>query len=124
MPKHTDNPFIPPKNHDELIAWLNAKRTLAEQQLPHLRFKLNLAFVLGHQWIAWDPRRRAWARPTVQSDDVNAPVRLVVNKVASIVERAVAKLTKENPLPECRPASDDANDATAELSSAFFIEQR
>jgi hypothetical protein len=110
MPKTPKNPFIPPTDHEELVVWLDARRERASKRMPELRFKQNLAMVLGHQWLAWDSHRKQWAKPSVEADDVNAPIRLTINKLASIVERAVSKLTKENPLPECRPASDDDED--------------
>jgi len=107
------NPFIPPKDPVELVAWLDRKVSDGRKKLPELRLKMNMAYMLGHQWVIWDENRKQWARPKTNPDDPNAPVRLTINKMGSIVERAVAKLTKENPIPECRPASDDDNDVAA-----------
>jgi hypothetical protein len=107
------NPYIPPSDDQELIHWLEERRLKARRRLPEYQMKLNLAFLLGQQWVAWNTQRRTFERPTTRSDDPNAPIRLTINKMAGIAERTAAALTKENAQPECRPASDDDSDVSA-----------
>jgi hypothetical protein len=107
------NPFIPPKDEKALIIWLDEKRNLAKKTLPEYQLKLNLAFMMGEQWSTWDRQQRKFRRPLTRPNDPNSPIRLTFNKIASIAEKTVSKLTKEDPLPEARPASDDDTDVTA-----------
>lgn len=107
------NPYIPPKDEKDLIAWLEDRKRKARRRLPEYQMKLNIAFLLGQQWIAWNSTKRTFERPVARADDPNAPIRLTINKVAGIAERTVAALTKEHAIPECRPASDDDDDVSA-----------
>lgn len=113
MPRTEANPFEIPSKPDELIGWLDERREKARRRMPELQWKLNLSFVLGHQYVYPDPKTRMLNRVVINPRDPNAPTRLTINKMGSIVERTVSKLTKENPIPECRPASDDDNDVSA-----------
>lgn len=98
----------------QLISWANHKRRIGRASVADYQFRLNLAFVLSYQWVSWDVQRRAFAMPkTTLSDDPNAPVRLTSNKIAPILERHVARLTKNLPEPACRPVSDNDNDMAA-----------
>jgi hypothetical protein len=102
--------FKVPAAGDELIQWLTAKRDQGKPIMAANQMKLNMAFVLGHQWVTWDDRLRSYRRPTVDAADPNAPVRLTSNKIGGIVERTISKLTKNVPNPECRPVSNNDND--------------
>lgn len=113
MARTPNNPFIPPDNPSDLITWLEDRKRKARRHLPEYQMKLNIAFLLGQQWIAWNPSKRSFERPVSRPDDPNAPIRLTINKVAGIAERTVAALTKEHAVPECRPASDDDDDVSA-----------
>jgi hypothetical protein len=105
--------YAVPKDPDELTSWLNEKLEKSRAPIPEFQTKLNLSFVLGHQWLVWDNNKRQLRRPAARSDGPNAPVRITVNKIGGIVERAVAKLVKNAPIPECRPVSDDDQDVSA-----------
>lgn len=102
--------FLIPTRKDELIAWLNRKRDQGKPLMADTQMKLNMAYVLGHQWISWDQRLRSYRRPEIDPTDPNAPVRITSNKIGGIVERQISKLTKNVPNPECRPVSDNDND--------------
>lgn len=107
-------PFrLPSSNDDLLIPWLNAQKDRGRPTIQNMQMKLNLAFVLGYQWVTWDARVRAYRRPNIDVTDPNAPVRIKSNKIASLLERTIAKLTKQAPIPEARPITDDANDVDA-----------
>jgi hypothetical protein len=103
----------PPVGDDqELITW--AKRRLEEGfRLDEYRAKQNMAFVLGEQWGVWDARRHRFQRDTATRGDVNQPVRITINKIGSLVERVIARLTKNAPIPECRPVTDTQADVNA-----------
>ncbi len=95
----------------QLISWANHKRHIGRAAVADYQFRLNLAFVLSYQWVSWDVQRRAFAMPkTTLSDDPNAPVRITSNQIAPMLERTVAKLTKNLPEPELRPVSDNDDD--------------
>lgn len=113
MARTPNNPYIPPEDPRDLIAWLEDRKRKARRHLPEYQMKLNIAFLLGQQWIAWNTSKRVFERPVSRTDDPNAPIRLTINKVAGIAERTVAALTKEHAVPECRPASDDDDDVSA-----------
>lgn len=104
--------FTPPANVAQLIEWLTHKHDIGRPAVTEAQMKLNLAFVLGYQWVTWDQRIRAYVRPRIDVSDPNAPVRLTSNKIAPLLERTVAKLTKSAPEPECRPVSDNDNDVS------------
>lgn len=106
-------PFKAPTDPEQLIAWLDAKRKLGKPVVPESQMKLNLAYVLGFQHIVWNAQIRAYDRPAVDTRDPNAPIRLTSNKIAPLLERLVAKLTKSAPEPQCRPVSDNDDDEAA-----------
>jgi hypothetical protein len=97
----------------KLIAWLEDHRKKGFKHMPDLQMKMNLAYLLGHQWIVWDRDRRQFRRPQWRPNDPNAPVRITINMIGGIVERTIARLLKEAPDPECRPVSDDETDTHA-----------
>ena len=105
--------FMLPKDPEQLIAWLNDHRTRGTKRMPDLQMKMNLAYLLGHQWIVWDRDRRQFRRPQWRPNDPNAPIQITINKIGGIVERTIARLLKEAPDAECRPASDDEDDVGA-----------
>lgn len=105
--------FALPTDHDELIGWLEKKRTQGRTSFPLSQMKLNLAYYLGFQWVTWDSRMRTYQRPAIDPNSPTAPVRIAANKIAGIVERVIAKLTKDAPVPETRPVSDNDNDVGA-----------
>lgn len=113
MAKPELNPFIAPSDPDGLIAWLEKKREANKGRVSDLMMRQNLAFVLGHQWIIWDDRQNRFRRPSNHRGNPNAPVRITANKIGSLVERAIAKLTKSAPIPETRPVTDDESDIDA-----------
>lgn len=107
-----------PTDEDELIAWAEYKRDLGKSVTSEMQMKLNLAFMLGYQWVTFNTRTRTYDRVVPDPTDPNAPVMLTANKIASIAERSIAKLTKDAPIPECRPVSDNDNDvATAKVGT-------
>lgn len=112
MAKETQpqNKYQPPKNPDALVEWLDKKRQVSTSRLPETMMRMHMAFVLGHQWVIWDNSRGMFRRPANRSNDPNPPVRITANKIGGIVERTIAKLTKEAPIPEARPASDSDDD--------------
>lgn len=109
-PDEPTNDFMVPKDPEKLVAWLENKRVTGKPQTSDQQQKLNLAYMLGQQYVVWDDQRRRWARPTSNPDDPNAPIRIPVNKIGGIVEHFIARLTKNAPEPQCRPVSDDDND--------------
>lgn len=109
----TKLPFALPSDDAILIPWLKVKKDAGRPVVSDAQLKLNLAYVLGYQWVTWDSRTRAYRRPTLNASDPNAPVRVKSNKIGTLVERSIAKLTKNAPLPEGRPVSDDDNDVDA-----------
>lgn len=104
--------FKPPTDPRELVVW--AQRRFDEAtRLDEYHAKQNLAFMLGQQWGVWDGDRKRFQTPTSSRGDPNAPVRITINKIASLVERVIARLTKNAPTPECRPVSDTQTDVNA-----------
>lgn len=105
--------FNPPvKNAKALIAWAEQRKTEARSNSQREAY-LNLAFMLGHQWVTWNESNRRLDRPRTRRGDPNAPIRLQINKMGAIIERVIARLTKSAPVPECRPVSDDEQDIGA-----------
>src|SRR5262249_30513826 len=108
-----ENDFLVPKDAENLIPWLKRKLEKGKSRIPDEQIRMNMAFVLGHQWSIWDSSRGMWKRPTQRPNDPNPPVRITVNKIGTLVERTIAKLTKEVMIPEARPASDSVKDVDA-----------
>ncbi len=115
------NPFVVPTDEKALLGWLEAKRVAGKGTVPDAQLRNNLAFVLGHQWIVWDQSTSRYARASTNRKDPNAPVRITANKIGSLVERAIAKLTRSAPLPEARPVSDGEDDiSTAKVATRIL----
>lgn len=106
-------PIVPPKDDDALLAWLRDKQEKGRCSMPERQWKLQLAFFSGHQWLEWDGNSKRFERANSPETGRNVPVRITVNKISGLVERQVAKLTKNAPLPEARPVSDDDQDTSA-----------
>ncbi len=104
--------FRPPKDAKALIAWGN-RRFEDATRLDEFNAKQNLAFMLGQQWGVWDADRRRFQTPTPPRGDPNAPVRISINKIGSLVERVIARLLRHVPQPECRPVTDTQSDINA-----------
>lgn len=121
-PTAPNEKFVPPSGDDEaLIAWVEAKREKGKKRIPHVQMRLSMAMVLGHQWAIWDRDRGRFATPITRKSDPNPPVRITANKIGGIVERSVAKLTKEAPMPVLRPTSEDDKDAdTAKVGTRLL----
>lgn len=125
--------FEAPKDPEKLIAWANKKRDDGFK-LPEFQAKQNLAFLMGQQWGVWDSNRRRFHQDTSNRGDPNAPVRVTINKIAPLVERVIARLTKSVPIPESRPVSDTQKDVNAakvatrildhELTARLKLQQR
>lgn len=121
-PTAPNEKFVPPSGDDEaLIAWVETKRKKGKDRIPHVQMRLSMAMVLGHQWAIWDRDRGRFATPITRKSDPNPPVRITANKIGGIVERSVAKLTKEAPMPTLRPTSEDDKDAdTAKVGTRLL----
>ena len=104
--------FRAPSDPEKLIVWAD-KRFEKGTKLDELHAKENLNFVLGEQWGVWDESRKRFAKATTTRGDPNAPVRVTVNKMGALVERVIARLTKDLPMPECRPVSDTMTDVNS-----------
>lgn len=103
------DPKVPVGDEKAMVTW--AKRLMDEGHgLPEREVYMNLAFMLGHQWVEWDVRQRRLESPRVRRGDPNAPVRITVNKIGSLVERVISRLTKSFPMPECRPVTEEEED--------------
>lgn len=104
--------FVPPTEPKALIVWAQDRLENATR-LDEFQAKQNLAFMLGQQWGVWDQDRRRFQNPNQKRGDPNAPVRVTVNKMAGLIERVIARLTKNAPTPECRPVTDSQSDVNA-----------
>lgn len=120
-PTAPNEKFVPPSEDEALIAWMEAKREKGKKRIPHVQMRLSMAMVLGHQWAIWDRDRGRFATPITRKSDPNPPVRITANKIGGIVERSVAKLTKDAPMPMLRPTSEDEQDAdTAKVGTRLL----
>lgn len=113
--------FLAPTDPAKLIAWAKRKKDIGRSRVPEMNMRLNMAFVLGHQWVVWDRTRGQFIRPSTRANDPNPPVRITANKIGGIVERQIAKLTKSAPIPEARPSSNDDDDVDAARVSTRII---
>lgn len=104
--------FTPPTEPKALITWAN-RRFEDAARVDEFHGKQNLAFMLGQQWGVWDTDRRRFQAPSVPRGEPNAPVRITINKVGSLVERVIARLTKNAPTPDVRPVTDTQSDINA-----------
>lgn len=104
--------FQAPSDPDKLLTWAD-KHFDSGTKLDEFHAKENLAFVLGEQWGVWDESRRRFSKATNTRGDPNAPVRVTVNKIGALVERVIARLVKDLPIPECRPVSDTMTDVNS-----------
>lgn len=111
--KKAGRELVAPKDPKALIAWADRRKQIGKSVMSEQQMKLNLAYFLGYQYLAWEPRAKQFIVPPVDPDDKEATVRLTSNKLAPLAERTVAKLSKEAIEPECRPVSDNDNDVSA-----------
>src|SRR5258706_5590758 len=102
----TADQYVVPTDPEKLIAWIEKKRESGKHRLPESMMRMHLAFVLGHQWVVWDASKGMFRRPANRSNDPNPPVRITANKIGSIVERTIAMIVQDLPLPEARPTSE------------------
>ena len=114
MAKETENKFQVPTDPTKLITWLD-RRYGEARRLPERTSKLNIAYILGFQWINWDAtkHRLMRAKPAARGNDSTPTVQITVNKIGALVERIIARLTRNSPIPECRPVTGTASDVDA-----------
>lgn len=103
------DPSIPVGDPKAMIAWARRRRDEAHG-IPNREAYMNLAFMLGQQHVQWDSVRRRLNQPKNRPGEPNAPVRITVNKIGSLVERTISRLTKDAPMPEARPVTDQEDD--------------
>ena len=113
--------FKPPSDNKGLVQWLDNKREVGRKPLPDFQMKLNLAFVRGHQWVVWDPSTKTLSQARRDSSNPNAPIRITANKIGSITERFIARLTKAAPEPAARPMSDEEDDVNAAKAASRIM---
>lgn len=119
-----DNPFKPPTEDAALIAWITKKAEKGKPKVSEQSMKMNLAFVLGQQWLVWDGRSNSFRKPQNRQNDPNAPIRLTFNKIAGLVEGNTARLTKSVPAPEVRPVGDTDEDLdTAKVGTRILAHE-
>lgn len=119
-----DNPYTPPSEDKALIAWLQKKVECAKPKVSEQSMKMNLAFVMGQQWLVWDGRSNSFRKPSNRNNDPNAPIRLTFNKIAGLVEGNTARLTKSVPAPEVRPVGDTDEDLdTAKVGTRILAHE-
>lgn len=106
--------YVVPTEKDQLIPFLERRRREASNRSNDVQLRINLAYMLGYQTVLWDPasHRLRRARP-VNADDASPPSYVTVNKIGGICERTISKLTKNVPVPECRPVSNEDDDVSA-----------
>lgn len=108
-PKET---YDAPEDEKALVAWLEQRYTEA-RRMADRSARLNLAYVKGHQHVRWDERNRRLDVARASATDRNAPIQITVNKIGSLVERVISRLTKSAPVPECRPVTSTETDVSA-----------
>lgn len=114
--------YAVPSDPKALTAWLNKRVNDENMKLPERQMKLNLAFTLGEQWLVWDKTNRQYNRPTINSNDPNAPIRLTFNKVGGIVEQWISRVLKHQPEPEVLPISDEPDDVDSARVGGRMLE--
>lgn len=102
--------FTAPTQQDKLIEWAEKRRKRGRARMPEQQMKLNLAYVIGEQWLVWDPDRRQYQRSTPRTDDPNAPVRITANRLGTVVEHLISRLMSQAPDPQTRAAGDEDKD--------------
>lgn len=129
-PEHLLVPGVTPdlqvRAPEKLLQFWNMQAGRAERRRNGIdyRARLNMAFMLGNQWIWWDERSRQLRRAPTRRGDPNAPIRMTINLIGSRVERAVAKLTKHAPVAEVRPVSAEPDDeAAAEVGTRILASE-
>lgn len=117
----TAESFKVPTDNDHLITWAERKRTKGRARMPEFQMKLNLAYLLGQQDLAWDSDRGRFERPMPSKNDPNAPIRIVANKVGGIVEHYISRLVSQAPNAEVRPVGDDDKDIDASKAGTRIL---
>lgn len=102
--------------NDKLIEALDQRFDVLSKQRSGFDYeaKRNLAFYRGYQYLV---NAGTSAQPTLKralpdDEDPHSRVMITINKVGPQVDRLVAKMTKGNPVPECRPVSQDEKDVS------------
>lgn len=108
-------PFKLPGNPQELIDFLEGRYDMLhrERAPADFRSRVNLAFYHSHQWLIANVGTAAGPTLTAaahNAEDPESRTQLTINKIGSHVDRIIAKLTKANPIPECRPVSAEEKD--------------
>jgi hypothetical protein len=107
------NPYLIPDDPKGMLTSIMRRYKLGAKSRPEFRPKLNLMFLLGEHWMTWDPYSRRLRQNFDNPYRRESRPRITINKVGSHVERAVARLTKSSPTPECRPVTDEEDDVGA-----------
>lgn len=96
-----------------LVTLVNDKLEKNSMESYRMQSFLNLAYYSGKQWVTIDPNTKNLVEPPKESWQV----RLVANRVQPIVRTELAKITKNKPICEVVPASNDENDVESARTS-------
>jgi hypothetical protein len=118
----TPQTYEAPTDPEKLITWAERKRRKGRARMPEYQMKLNLAYLIGQQQLAWDPDRRLFQRPIPRTDDPNAPIRITANKVGGIVEHYISRLTSNAPDAQIRPVGDTEKDIDASKAGTRILQ--
>lgn len=97
------------KNEAELVKYVKNKVDSCDMNDYRNQWWLNIAYLTGKQWVTLDPQTRQLIEPPKEPWEV----RLVANRVQPIVRTELAKITKNKPICEVTPASNESNDIDA-----------
>ena len=113
--------FKAPTDPKKLVTWCERKRKKGRARMPEYQMKLNLAYLIGQQQLAWDPDRRLFQRPIPRTDDPNAPIRITCNVVGGEAEHYISRLISNTPDAEVRPVGNDDKDIDAAKSGTRIL---
>lgn len=100
---------MPQQDEKQLVSEIQKKLDSVDDKAYQMQWYLNIAYYVGKQWIAYDQVNKRLFEPPKDP----WKVRLVANRIQPIVRTELAKITKNKPIMDVVPASDDEDDINA-----------
>lgn len=103
----TDNPEQ--LNEEEIVSFIEDKLKEAENQPLEQQWAVNIAYLTGKQWVAYDKN----ARKIVEKPKESWEERVTINRIRPAIRTELAKITKSKPQFNVIAASSEDDDIDA-----------
>ena len=102
----------------ELVTYVTDKIESVADEVYRMQYLLNMSYFAGKQWVTYDNNTKRLYEPSQEP----YKVRLVANHIQPIIRTELSKITKNKPILECIPATNNDDDINSAEVTEKLIE--